>query len=213
MTQNQNAGAHGHQESPDPPEGLEIVELVASQKFRIRELASWSTKVVGALFLAIGIAFLMVPIMQDSLVEDFLKGRSESIPPLVPQLVRVVLIAAVVCLLFQIMRLLFGTTEVQGTSNTISSCKKLFGIPLTRSMDRSQCQSVELKYYRGRKDSDSGGGGHLPGNWKLSLIGRSGSLTFYRTGSMEQAKWLSRFVANWLGVEVEQKRDKRRIGW
>ena len=211
MTQNQKPKARGNGESTDPPEGLEIIELIDNQKFRIRELVSWQTKGVGSVFLAIGILVLMMPITRGEMIENFLDGNFGTTSMIASQVVRALLIATVICLLFQIMRLLFGKTEVYGTTNTFFTCRKLFGIPWTCSMRKSECQVVVLQYSRAMGRGSAGE--RLPGNWKLSMIGRSGSLTFYRTASMEQAKWLSRFVATWYGVKFEQKGDKRRFGW
>ena len=212
MTRNQEDEASHHEELPDPPEGLEIMELVENHQFRIREFASRSTKAVGSSFLAIGIAVLMIPITRISIAEDYLKARWESMPSFVPLLVHLFLIGAVLCLLFQIMRLLFGSTEVRGTMNRLSSHKTLFGIPWTRSMDQRDFRSLELKYFRGQSNTDSGTG-PLPGTWKLSMIGSNHSLTFHRTTSMDEAKWLARFVSTWYDVELEQTRNKRRFGW
>lgn len=213
MTQNQNDNGNADGGFTDPPEGLKIIEWVPNQKFLIREFAPWSTKIVGSLFLAVGIAVLLIPITQDYTAEDLFGNKFGNFSQFVSQVLRAVLVVAVLCLFFQMMKLLFGSTAVLGTQNQISSCKKLFGIPLTRAMSKNECQGVELKYYRGRRNSESGLEGVQPGDWKVSMIGRSSSLNLYRTSSMEQAKWLSRFLSEWYDVKFEQTRNKGKFGW
>jgi hypothetical protein len=211
MTQNQDSNVDHEIDFTDPPEGLEITELIAKQRFRIREMVPFSGRVVGALILLAGIAFLIVPITQVSLIEEFWKEQLGSVPVLTPELVRILMIVVVVILSFQLLRQLFGITEVQGSMNTISGRYKLFGIPLTRSMNKSEFERVELKYYRGHRNSDSDVEARLPGDWEVRMVGTSGLLKLFKTGSLVEAKWLSRFLAKWYGLKVEQEGDNRRI--
>lgn len=197
----------------DPPEGLEITELIAKQRFRIREIVPLSGRVVGALILLAGIAFLMIPLTKVSLVDEFLKENVGSASPVLIQLVRIVIIVAVAILSFQLLRKLFGATDVRGSTIAIASCYKLFGIPWTRSMNKNDFKYVEVKFYRGHRNSDSDVEARLPGDWEVRIAGTSGSLKLYKTESLEEARWLSRFVADWYGLEVERKGDDRRIGF
>ena len=213
MTNYQDSNADHDFDSTDPPEGLQITELIANQRFRIREIVSWPTRAGGALILLVAIAFLMMPITQGSLVEEFLKEKVGSVPLILTQSVRVLMIVLVVILSIQLMRQLFGRTEVEGTTNAITGRYTLFGIPVTRSMSKSEFMLVEAKYYRGRRNSESDVEGRFPGSWKVRMVGKSGSLEFYKTGSLEEAKWLSRFVAEWYGLKVERKGDDRKIGF
>ncbi|MFK7910083.1 MAG: hypothetical protein AB8F34_05715 [Akkermansiaceae bacterium] len=213
MSQNQNSHPQPDHDFPDPPEGLEIIELTANRNFRIREFVSWPIKGGIAFILLIGILLLIAPITQGSIVEDFLNTKFGDVPLIASQAIRGVLVAAVAYLLFQIMKLLFGMTEVRGTMNAISSYHRLFGIPVTRSMSKIEFKSVELKYYRGRSTDNSAAESRYPGDWKIRLIGANGSLKIYETGSHKEAEWLAQFVAQWYGLEVEHKGDKRKISW
>ena len=213
MTNWQDSNADHDFDSTDPPEGLEIMELIAKQRFRIRKMVPFSGRVVGALMLLAGIAFLIVPITQVSLIEEFWKEKLGSVPVLIPELVRVLMIVVVVILSFQLLRQLFGITEVQGSMNTISRRYKLFGIPLIRSMNKSEFELVELKYNRGHRNNDSDVEARLQGDWEVGIAGTSGSLRLYKTGSLVEAEWLSRFVADWYGLKVKRKGDDRKIGF
>lgn len=212
MTQNRDSKVDQEIDLTGPPEGLEITELLANQRFRIREIVPFSGRLVGALILLAAIAFLIVPITRVSLIEEFWKEKLGRVPVLTPELVRILMIVVVVILSFQLLRHLFGITEVQGSMNKISGRYKLFGIPLTRSINRSEFELVELKYYRGHRNNDSDVEARLPGDWEVRIAGTSGLLKLYKTGSLEKAKWLSRFVADWYGLEVERKGDDRKIG-
>ena len=213
MTNNHdNHTDHGF-DVTDPPGNLEITELIAKRRFRIRESASWSTRLVGAFFLFLGIAFLMMPITQGSLLEEFLKEKLGSVSLIFTQSVRVLMIVFVVILSFHLMRRLFGTTEVEGTTHAITRRHKLLGIPLTRAMNQSEFELVELKYWRGHHNDNSDVEARLPGDWEVRIAGTSGLLKLYKTGSLEEAKWLAHFVSEWYGLKVERKGDNRKIGF
>ena len=49
MTQNRDSNVDQEIDFTDPPEGLEITELIAKQRFRIRKMVPFSGRVVGAL--------------------------------------------------------------------------------------------------------------------------------------------------------------------
>ena len=146
----------------------------------------------------------MIPITQGSLLLS---------SPILNQLARGLIIVFVVILSFQFMRQLFGTTEIEGTANTITSRHKLLGVPLTRSMGKSEFKLVELKYYRGRRNRDTNVGEEFSGSWVVRIVGTSGLLKFYKTQSLEEANWLGRFVAEWYGLKVERKGDDRKFGF
>ncbi|QTN31485.1 hypothetical protein HZ994_03790 [Akkermansiaceae bacterium] len=192
---------------------MEITELIARQRFRIREVVPFSTRAVGALFLLAGIAFLIVPITQVPLIEEFFKEKLGSVPAMIPELVRILLIVTVAILSFQLLRQLFGTTEVEGTINAITRRHRLLGIPLTRAMNKSDFRFVEVKHRRGRANSSSDVENRFVGSWEVGMVGTGGLLKFCKTESLEEAKWLSRFVADWYGLKVELKGDDRRIGF